>query len=270
MQALWSSVKDFAGQLGYSHVLAVDAAKLSGGARGAVIYSDAPKQMLEALDGEMNFAQHPVVQRALNTDIPFFVSGMRKQAEDAGQRWTQFLADVVRRGEGLVVPVCRGTELIAGFNFGGLTPDTSANVRSMLQVAAHAVIQKRQTLERGDRHGVVERVVQPAQVRGPRGDRQACLDQAQIMARPGAEHHPVFSQPDGLTVAIDGGMTDREDGHQELIAELHLEHVDAEGRIFSTAQAQLPDGCAAIVQLLEVASHAVSVPARNTRRKCRR
>lgn len=149
MQALWSSVKDFAGQLGYSHVLAVDAAKLSGGARGAVIYSDAPKQMLEALDGEMNFAQHPVVQRALNTDIPFFVSGMRKQAEDAGQRWTQFLADVVRRGEGLVVPVCRGTELIAGFNFGGLTPDTSANVRSMLQVAAHAVIQKRQNLERG-------------------------------------------------------------------------------------------------------------------------
>ncbi len=149
MQALWSGVKEFAGQLGYSHVLAVDAAKLSGGARSSVIYTDAPRQMLEALDREMDYAQHPLVQRALQSDIPFLVSGMRKQAEATGQRWTHFLADVVKRGEGLVVPVYRGCEPVAGFNFGGETPDTSANARSMLQVVAHAAIQKLQHLGTG-------------------------------------------------------------------------------------------------------------------------
>lgn len=155
MQALWSSVKDFAGQLGYTNVLAIDTAKISGGARSAAIYSDTPKQTLEAFDRELSFAEHPLVQRVFVTDIPFFVSGLRKQAEDAGERWTQFLADVVKRGEGLVVPVCHGTEPVAGFNFGGIAPDTSANARSMLQVAAHAVIEKRRTLE----HGRPEKVI---------------------------------------------------------------------------------------------------------------
>jgi DNA-binding CsgD family transcriptional regulator len=149
MQALWSSVKDFAGRLGYSHVLAVDAGRLSGGARGAAIYSDASRQVLEALDQEMEYAQHPVVQRALLTDIPFFLSDMRDQAERAGQRWPHFLADVVKRGEGLVVPVYRDSKPVAGFNFGGEAPDTSANARSMLQVVAHAAIQRHHMIGNG-------------------------------------------------------------------------------------------------------------------------
>lgn len=141
-QSLWSSVKDFADRLGYSHVFAADVSRLAGGLSGAVIYSDAPKQTLASMELEMDSARNPLVQRALQSDIPFFVSEVRNQTEHIGQRWTQFLADVVKRGDGLVVPVYRGSEPIAGFNFGGIAPDVSANARSMLQVVAHATIEK--------------------------------------------------------------------------------------------------------------------------------
>ena len=153
IQALWPGVKDFAGQLGYSHVFAIDAARIADGVKSAVIYSDTPRRILDAIDLEMTYAQHPVVRRALQTDVPFFISGMRDDAKNAGQRWPEFLADVVKRGEGLVVPVYRGTEMIAGFNFGGDTPDISANARSMLQVIAHAAIQKFQHLRSGRTEG---------------------------------------------------------------------------------------------------------------------
>ena len=139
---LWSSVKDFAVRFGYTHVYAVDAARLVGGACNAVIYSDAPRALLEEIDREMTYAQHPVVDRALRSPTPFVVSEMRKRPEYAGQRWTDLFADVIKNGEGLVVPVYRGSEPIAGINFGGQSPDTSAIARSMLQVVAHAAIDR--------------------------------------------------------------------------------------------------------------------------------
>jgi DNA-binding CsgD family transcriptional regulator len=149
MQVLWSGVKDFAGRLGYSHIHAVDAERIGGGAAASVMYSDASRSALEGLDREMAYATHPLVQRAMQSDVPFFISEMRDQATQAGQRWTQYLADVVKRGEGLVVPVYRGAEAKAGFNFGGEKPDTSANARSMLQVVAHAAVERLQQIGNG-------------------------------------------------------------------------------------------------------------------------
>ena len=52
------------------------------------------------------------------------------------------IVDVVRDGEGLVLPVYRDNELVACFICGGLQPETSALARSSLQVACHAAFEK--------------------------------------------------------------------------------------------------------------------------------
>jgi len=146
---LWSTVKDFAFGLGYSHVVAVDAARVGAGAGNALMYTDAPRQLYEAIDRELVYEEHPIVQRALKSHIPFAISEMRNDPKYAGQRWTELFADVVKRGDGLIVPVYEGSDAQAGFSFGGEKPDMSAIARSMLQVVAHAAIDKSKELRTG-------------------------------------------------------------------------------------------------------------------------
>lgn len=154
-QQLWSSVKDFAVRLGYTHVYAADAAKLVRGACGSVMYTDAPRQMLEELDREIVYTQHPIVDRVLHSPNPFLVSEVRRRPEYQGQRWTELFAETIRRGEGLVVPVYKNNEPKGGFNFGGENPDTSAVARSMLQVVAHAAFEQAQEIGNGKTHSAV-------------------------------------------------------------------------------------------------------------------
>ena len=152
---LWSSVKEFAAGFGYSHVAAFDIAKLAGNVSGAVIYADSPRQLIEMLDKEFNYIQHPLVQQALRSPCPFLISELRNSPQYAGQRWAELFVDVIRKGEGLTVPVYHGAEAKAGFNFGGDAPDTSAVVRSMLQVVAHAAIDKMEDFGSGKPQGAM-------------------------------------------------------------------------------------------------------------------
>lgn len=146
---LWSGVKDFAGRLGYSHLLAVDLAKFAGGSREAVLYSDAPPELFAAIVSERIFDRHPVVLRILQSYVPFLVSDVSRQPEHIGRRWTELFVDVVKNGEGLVVPVYWGEEPKFALNFGGEKPDTTPMARSMLQVVAHAAIDKMRELGSG-------------------------------------------------------------------------------------------------------------------------
>jgi DNA-binding CsgD family transcriptional regulator len=69
-------------------------------------------------------------------------SELRKDPRYIGQPWTELMADVVKRGDGLIVPVYRGEDPKAGLIFGGERPDTSAIARSTLQVIAHAAVDR--------------------------------------------------------------------------------------------------------------------------------
>ena len=72
----------------------------------------------------------------------------------------------------------------------------------------------RGSLKSGDGDGVIERIVQPAQVARLRRDDQLGPDQPQVVAFARPEHHAMFAQADGLTVAVDGGVAHREKRHQ--------------------------------------------------------
>jgi LuxR family quorum sensing-dependent transcriptional regulator len=149
LPSLWSGVKEFAGRFGYSHMFVVDAARLVGGARDAVIYTDTPQLPTEIDRDNGEYGKHPLVAKGLKSPTPFLVSEVRADPGISDKSWIEHLADVVKRGEGLVVPVYRGNEPIAGISLGGEQPDTSPVVRAMLQVVAHAAIERLSSLREG-------------------------------------------------------------------------------------------------------------------------
>lgn len=148
MHAVWPCVKEFAALFGYSHFLALDLGRVVSGTREAQLYSDAPT-VLTDVDREMLATQHPLIQRCLESPATFLVSEYRNDPAHRGARWLELMADVVRQGDGLVVPVYRAGQPIAGANFGGLSPDTSALTRSLLQVAVHAGVERALALRDG-------------------------------------------------------------------------------------------------------------------------
>jgi len=145
---LWSGVKDFGSRFGYTHMFVVDAARLTGGARQAVIYSDSP-QLPAEIDRDLSYESHPLILRSLASPTPFLISELRRDPNQSGAPWMEHLADVVKRGDGLVVPIYRGEEPVAGFSWGGEHPDTSPLARAMLQVVGHATIERAFALRDG-------------------------------------------------------------------------------------------------------------------------
>ena len=74
-------------------------------------------------------------------------------------------------------------------------------------------------LKSGDGDGVIERIVQPAQMSGLRRDDQVGPDQPQVVTLARAEHHAMFAEADGLTVTVDGGVVHCEKRHQSAVPE---------------------------------------------------
>lgn len=172
---IWAGVKEFAGKLGYSHLLALDLTRLAGGAAGAAFYSDAHPVLADA-DRELVIDQHPIVRRVLDCASPFLVSELRDDPNHRGARWVDLLAEPVRQGDGLVVPVHREGQAIAGANFGGHTPNTSSLARAFLQVLTHAAVDRAVSLRDGPKPAVGGLSAREAQ----------CLRQVAI-GRPDAE-----------------------------------------------------------------------------------
>lgn len=159
---VWASVKEFAQHLGYTHLAGADGARLAGGAANAIFYTDAP-QVPGAIDRTYSYASAPFIVRALSSPVPFLISELRRDPKHAGP-WSELLADVVKRGDGLIVPVYAGDEPLAGFIFGGEHPDTSPLARAMLQVVAHAAFARYRALKAdkspADRHALSVREIQ--------------------------------------------------------------------------------------------------------------
>ena len=143
---IWPSIREFIGDLGYSHLAATETARLAEGVAKAIFYTDAPSVPVD-IDHAYPYATAPFVLRTLRSSEPFLISELRADSGYSGQSWTDWLAPVVRQGDGLVVPVYDGDVPLAGFIFGGRDPDTSALTRAMLQVLAHAVFARYRMLQ---------------------------------------------------------------------------------------------------------------------------
>jgi DNA-binding CsgD family transcriptional regulator len=159
---IWTAVKDFAREFGYSHLAGVDAARIAGGAADALIYTDAPDVPAQ-IDRAYTYASVPFVERGMRSPEMFLISDLRNDPKLRGP-WTELMADVVKRGDGLVVPVFDLDEPAAGFLFGGEKVDDGTLVRAMLQILAHAAFARYRTLKSGRRpftpHALTTREIQ--------------------------------------------------------------------------------------------------------------
>ncbi len=159
---IWEAVKSFAKSFGYSHLAGVDAARIAGGAAGALIYTDAP-DVPEMLDRAYPYAAVPYVARGLRSPEMFLISELRDDPNVRGP-WTELMADVVKRGDGLVIPVFEADEPVAGFLLGGEAIDASPLTRAMLQILCHAAFARYRMLKSGKKpftpHALTTREIQ--------------------------------------------------------------------------------------------------------------
>ena len=161
---IWEAMKSFAKVLGYTHLAGVDAARIAGGAAGALFYTDAP-DVPEMLDRAYPYAYAsvPFVQRGLRSPEMFLISQLRDDPQVRGP-WIEMMADVVKRGDGLVVPVFEADEPVAGFLLGGEAIDASPLTRAMLQILCHAAFARYRMLKSGKKpftpHALTTREIQ--------------------------------------------------------------------------------------------------------------
>lgn len=146
--SIWSTLKEYSSRFGYSYLMAVEAGTFNKLGE-AIIYSDAPSEMISAFDQNLEFEQHPYAVKSKRSSAPFTMSEVKSDPEFANQDWAQYLSDVVKAGEGLFVPVYLESRLVSGFSFGGHAPETSGLARSALQVASHAAFERANDLREG-------------------------------------------------------------------------------------------------------------------------
>lgn len=147
---IWTGVKEIAGRLGYSSLVAIDAARIPRGLQQAAIYSDASRELVAAIDRDIVYQHHPVVKQAQSSCNTFLVSDLLRDPTHSGARWTELISDAVRNGDGLLVPVYRDKAMIALTSFAGYEPDTSLLARSMLQVLSYAAVERAFELRTAD------------------------------------------------------------------------------------------------------------------------
>lgn len=159
---IWEAMKAFAKTFGYTHLAGTDAARIAGGAAGAMIYTDAP-DVPDMLDRVYPYPTVPYVARCLRSPEMFLISELRNDPNLRGP-WMELMADVVKRGDGLAVPVFEEGEPVAGFLFGGEAIDASPLPRAMLQILSHAAFARYRTLKSGKRpftpHALTTREIQ--------------------------------------------------------------------------------------------------------------
>ncbi|MEQ1754114.1 MAG: LuxR C-terminal-related transcriptional regulator [Micropepsaceae bacterium] len=139
---VWSALKELAAHYGYTFLSAVAAPMQTSKIQDSLLYSDARKQMFVEFDRNLTYANHPFVRRAMRSTAPFTVTEFRKDNGDVDPVWFEHMHETVKHGEGLLVPVFKDQEFAGGISFGGKSPDTSAIVKSTMQVASHAAFDR--------------------------------------------------------------------------------------------------------------------------------
>jgi DNA-binding CsgD family transcriptional regulator len=146
--SVWSSLKDLGGQFGYAYLMAAEMPVPGHSLPDSVVYSDWRKPIVVDYARALSHVAPPFVRYVSNSIAPFTVTELRNHPDFQETNWIDDLPDVMRDGDGLIVPVHRANELMGGMVFGGQAPDASPLARSSLQVASHAAVERVDALKK--------------------------------------------------------------------------------------------------------------------------
>lgn len=145
--AVWGALKELGANFGYSYLMAAEVPPAGKALLDAVVYSDWRRQVIAEMVKSPDRIQHPLICFAASSHAPFAVSELRALDVFRDTDWSLYLPANILEGDGLVVPVHRGSELMGGMVFGGERPDASPLVRALLQVASHAAVDRVDSLK---------------------------------------------------------------------------------------------------------------------------
>jgi DNA-binding CsgD family transcriptional regulator len=139
---VWTTLKELGANFGYTYLMAAEVPPSGKAPLDAIVYSDWRRQVIAGMASSPDRIQHPLICFAASSHAPFTVSELRALEVLRDTDWTLYLPSNILEGDGLIVPVHRGSELMGGMVFGGEKPDAAPLVRSILQVASHAAVDR--------------------------------------------------------------------------------------------------------------------------------
>jgi DNA-binding CsgD family transcriptional regulator len=131
---IWNQLKDFASKLGMFYLAVFAIPRLTTKFATGILYIDASRQLVEALDREWPPPRNPLLKYTKTVLKPFTMSELKGDFL-GGFDWQDFAPAGARGGDALVVPIANG-ELNAIALFAGQKPDLRPIARALVQVAA--------------------------------------------------------------------------------------------------------------------------------------
>jgi LuxR family quorum sensing-dependent transcriptional regulator len=129
------------------------------------LYSDGPAADW-AFDHELAPDRDQIIRSCLQTPEAFLISGHRSERARKGSGRLAPPADVIRNGEGLVVPIYHADQPVAAAGFWGPGPDTSPLTRALLQIVSHAAAERSDALKGSRRSASTALTAREAQCLG--------------------------------------------------------------------------------------------------------
>jgi LuxR family quorum sensing-dependent transcriptional regulator len=148
---IWSAIKDFAAPFGFNHLSVLKSQDLPNALAPAVVYMDAPEGFTADFDRERLCPDHPLIVRALNQLTPFSAGEMRATPlTDQQRRVLQHVNLSLNVRDGWTFPIADGGGTRGIVMLGGLDPDMSPLVCSILHLIAHTGFKRYEELAAGE------------------------------------------------------------------------------------------------------------------------
>lgn len=147
---IWSTIKGFAAPFGFNHLSILKSQGLPNALAPAVIHMDAPSGFAADFDRERLCPHHPLIVRALHQFTPFSADEVRATPlTDEQRRVLQHVSLSLSVRDGWTFPIADGGQTRGIVMLGGLDPDMSPLVCSILHLISHTGFKRYEELAAG-------------------------------------------------------------------------------------------------------------------------
>lgn len=122
---------------GYTEAIILDAEKLGGDLRPAIVFTTSSRGSVVSYDKRQPFSRHPIYERAQRSDAPFDLEDLRRELGKSEKVWLETLPPTMREAVSLSLPVHRAERLVMFVGVYGTRPDDALLSRATLHAAAH-------------------------------------------------------------------------------------------------------------------------------------
>lgn len=153
-EELWSTLKAFAAPFGFTHLSVMKRHNdLPCSLSPSIVYIDAPEGFAAEFDRQRLGPNHPLILQALTQQTPFSAGELRaSQLSPEQQRVLRYISLTLNVRDGWTFPIAYCGELRGIIMLGGLAPDMSPLLCSLLHLLVHTAFKRFEELNAGVAH----------------------------------------------------------------------------------------------------------------------